>query len=384
MSEVARSAALLGIALACAAPLSLAAPSLPVAPAKLEAEVQTLIPGLETLYQEIHQHPELAFHETRTAAVLAHQMRRLGFTVTEGVGGTGLVAIYENGPGPTVLVRTELDALPIKEATDLPYASQDPTADHSEGHDLHMAIWVGTAATLLQFKSRWQGRLMFVGEPAAETLSGARAMLADGLYTRFSKPDYALTLHVQNSAAGHLMLKPGTWSDAIDYLQIRVNERDAADLAVLQLALRSVDSQVRASLLDGIRRAAADAAVMAKAPPPEVVVTDSTAAVENDPALTARTATIFQRLFGDDVEVQAADAEPAAATDDFSEFGTSGVASIDYSLGSYDPKVLKQDKVSGTPVPANGSQLFAPATEPTISVGVRAMSYAVINLLQRR
>src|SRR5580658_1037269 len=209
MSDLTRTlAALLGVAGVCAAPGALAATSLPVAPAKIDAEIQTLLPGLETLYQEIHQHPEIAFHETRTAAVLAHQMQRLGFTVTEGVGGTGLVAIYENGPGPTVLVRTELDALPMTEATGLPYTSQDPTADHSCGHDLHMALWVGTAATLLEFKSAWHGRLMFIGQPAEETVSGAKAMLADGLYTRFGKPDYALALHVRNSAAGHLLLKP--------------------------------------------------------------------------------------------------------------------------------------------------------------------------------
>jgi amidohydrolase len=222
-----RAAALLSLAWTCATPIALAAPSLPVAQTKVDAEVQTLILGLETLYQEIHEHPEIAFHETRTAAVLAHQMRRLGFTVTEGVGGTGLVAIYENGRGPTMLVRTELDALPMKEATGLPYASQDPTADHSCGHDLHMAIWVGTAATLLEFKSAWHGRLMFIAQPAEEAVSGAKAMLADGLYTRFSKPDYALALHVDNEAAGHLVLKPGTFSSAVDNLQITFKGRGA-------------------------------------------------------------------------------------------------------------------------------------------------------------
>src|SRR5580698_1064043 len=199
-----RSGALLAFAFSCAAPVVLAAPALPVAPAKLDAEVQTLIPGLETLYQDIHAHPEIAVHETRTAALLAHQMRRLGFTVTEGVGGTGLVAIYENGPGPTVLVRTELDALPMTEATGLPYASQDPTAAHSCGHDLHMAIWVGTAATLLQFKSAWHGRLLFIAQPAEETVAGAKAMIADNLYARFGRPDFALALHVSNSPAGQL------------------------------------------------------------------------------------------------------------------------------------------------------------------------------------
>jgi len=437
MSDVTRPVtAALGVALVWIAPLALAAPSLPVAPTRLDAQVQTLLPGLTTLYQEIHEHPEIAFHETRTAALLAHQMRRIGFTVTEGVGGTGLVAIYDNGPGPTVLVRTELDALPMTEATGLPYASQDPTADHSCGHDLHMAIWVGTAATLLQFKAHWHGRLMFIAQPAEETVSGARAMLADGLYTRFPKPDYALALHVSNAPAGHLLLKPGTWTSAVDNLRITFKgrgahgstpsesidpivmaahfvtdvqsivsrEKNAAefgvitvgsfqagtaaniipDHAVLQLTLRSFNPRVRALLLDGVKRTAAATAAMPNAPPPEILVTDSAAAVENDPTVTERTAAIFRQLFGADLEVLPANAEPLAASEDFSQFEAAGVPVLDYSLGAYDPKVLAEDKASGTPVPANHSPLFAPAMEPTIQVGVRAMSYAVMNLMQRR
>ncbi len=429
-------AALLAVTGACAGPVALAAGPLPVPTSKVDTQVQSLLPGLETLYQEIHEHPEIAFHETRTAAVLAHQMQRLGFTVTEGVGGTGLVAIYENGPGPTVLVRTELDALPMTEATGLAYASQDPTADHSCGHDMHMAIWVGTAATLLEFKSTWHGRLMFIGQPAEETVSGARAMLADGLFTRFGKPDYALTLHVRNSPAGHLMLKPGTWSSAADSVEITFKgrgahgsmpsesidpvvmaahfvtdvqtiisrEKNAAqfgvitvgsfhagtaaniipDTAVLQLTLRSYDPKVRALLLDGVRRTAAATAAMANAPAPGIVVTASAAAVQNDPALTARTASLFERVFGADVEVRAAEADPISASEDFSEFGAAGVPSMDYTLGSYDPKVLAEDQAKGIPTPVNHSPLFAPAMEPTISVGVKAMSYAVLDLLQRR
>ena len=426
----ARTAALLSVVWACAAPLALAA-SLPVAQSKLDAEVRTLIPGLETLYQELHEHPEVAFHEMRTAAVLAHQMRRLGFTVTEGVGGTGLVAVYENGPGPTVLVRTELDALPMKEATGLPYASQDPTADHSCGHDLHMAIWVGTAATLLEFKSVWHGRLMFIAQPAEETVSGAKAMLADGLYARFGRPDYALALHVSNEAAGRLILKPGTYSSAVDNLQITFKgrgahgsmpsasidpivmaahfvtdvqsivsrEKNAAqfgvvtvgsfqagtapniipDDAVLQLTLRSYDPTVRAVLLDGVKRTAAATAAMANAPAPDILVTSSSAAIVNDPALTARTAGIFQKLSGSDLDLRPPTGDPLPASEDFPEF-TVGIPSVYFSLGAYDPAVLAQDKASGTPVPVNHSPLFAPAMEPTLGVGVRAMSYAVMNL----
>jgi len=436
MSEIRRGRAVwLGLLSATSLAAVSAAAPLPIAPARVDAQIQMLLPGLETLYQEIHEHPEIAFHESRTAALLAHQMRRLGFTVTEGVGGTGVVAIYENGPGPTVLVRTELDALPMTEATGLPYASQDPTADHSCGHDLHMAIWVGTAATLLEFKSAWRGRLMFIAQPAEETVSGAKAMLADGLYARFGKPDYALALHVRNSPAGHLMLKSGTWTSAVDNLQITFKgrgahgsmpsesidpvvmaahfvtdvqsvisrEKNAAqfgvitvgsfqagtvaniipDSAVLQLTLRSYDPKVRALLLEGVKRTASAASAMAGAPAPQVTVTASSAAVENDDALTARTAAVFQQLFGGDLEVRPKDAEPMSASEDFSEFGVPGVASMDYTLGAYDPKVLAEDQAKGVPVPVNHSPLFAPAMQPTISVGVKAMSYAVLNILPK-
>ena len=435
MSAMRRSSAVLGFVWICALPLALAAPTLPVAPARVDAEVQTLLPGLETLYQQVHAHPELAFHETRTAALLAQQMRRLGFKVTEGFGKTGLVAIYENGPGPTVLVRTELDALPMTEATGLPYASQDPGADHSCGHDLHMAIWVGTAATLIHFKSAWHGRLMFIGQPAEEAVQGAKAMMDDGLYTKFGKPDYGLMLHVRNDPAGRLTLKPGIWTSALDNVQITFRGRGAhgsmphesidpivmaahfvtdvqtiisreknpakfgvitvgsfqagtapniiPDTAVLQLTLRSYDPKVRSLLLEGVKRTAAAEATMSNAPPPEVLVTAGTAAIENDPAVTARIAATFQTIFGSAVDAEPADADPIAASEDFSEFQV-GVPVLSYELGAYDPKVLEHDKAAGIPVPVNHSPLFAPTMEPTINVGIRSMTYAVINLLQGR
>jgi amidohydrolase len=289
---------------------------------------------------------------------------------------------------------------------------------------------------LLEFKSAWHGRLMFIAQPAEETVSGAKAMLADGLYTRFGKPDYALALHVDNEAAGHLVLKPGTFSSAVDNLQITFKgrgahgsmpsesidpivmaahfvtdvqsivsrEKNAAefgvitvgsfqagtaaniipDNAVLQLTLRSYDPQVRSVLLEGVKRTAAATATMANAPAPEVVVTSGSAAIANDPALTARTAAILQKLSGSDVEVRPANGEPLSASEDFPEFTAGGIPSVYYTLGAYDPKALAQDKASGTPVPVNHSPLFAPAMEPTISVGIRAMTYAVINLLHGR
>ena len=189
----------------CLAAMSQANAELDVAKLKtsIETSVEADYPKLEALYKDIHAHPEVAFQEVKTAAKLATEMRALGFEVTEKVGKTGLVAIYRNGEGPTILVRTELDALPMEEKTGLPYASRDKTdwngqetfVDHSCGHDIHMASWVGTAKTLVGLKDRWHGTLMFIAQPAEETVSGAKAMIADGLFTRFKKPDFGFALH---------------------------------------------------------------------------------------------------------------------------------------------------------------------------------------------
>jgi amidohydrolase len=169
----------------------------------IEASVENEYPKLDELYKDIHAHPEIAFQEVKTAAKLAAEMRAIGFEVTENVGKTGLVAIYKNGDGPTIMVRTELDALPMEEKTGLPYASRDKAiwqghetfVDHSCGHDIHMASWVGTAKTLVGLRDQWHGTLMFIAQPAEEEVSGARAMLKDGLFTRFPKPDVGFALH---------------------------------------------------------------------------------------------------------------------------------------------------------------------------------------------
>src|ERR1700724_1251209 len=171
--------------------------------AAIEKSLEADYPKLDALYKDIHAHPEIAFQEEKTASKLAAEMRALGFEVTEKVGKTGLVAIYKNGEGPTIMVRTELDALPMEEKTGLSYAShtkpygqgRETFVAHSCGHDIHMASWVGTAKTLVGLKDKWQGTLMFIAQPAEETVSGAKAMLADGLFTRFKKPDYGFALH---------------------------------------------------------------------------------------------------------------------------------------------------------------------------------------------
>src|SRR3979409_2497064 len=194
--------------------------------AAIEASVEADYPKLDALYKEIHAHPELAFEEVKTAARLAAEMRALGFEVTEKVGKTGLVAIYRNGDGPTIMVRTELDALPMEEKTGLAYASHDKTTwngqdtfvAHSCGHDIHMASWVGTAKTLVGLKDQWHGTLMFIAQPAEETVSGAKAMLADGLFTRFKKPDFAFALHDGPFGYGTISYRLGIGSPPAHHL----------------------------------------------------------------------------------------------------------------------------------------------------------------------
>jgi hippurate hydrolase len=168
---------------------------------RLEADY----PSLEGIYQNLHAHPELSFMEQKTAALVARELRTLGFTVTEKFGNTGVVGVLTNGPGPTVLVRADMDALPVKEASGVAYSSTDIVKDlsgkdqpamHACGHDMHVTGLIGTARSLVALKDRWAGTLVLVAQPAEEIVGGARAMLAEGLYTRFPKPDQAIALHV--------------------------------------------------------------------------------------------------------------------------------------------------------------------------------------------
>src|ERR1700716_92369 len=199
----------------------------------IETSFESGYPKLDALYKDIHAHPELAFQEEKTAAKLAAEMRGLGFEVTEKVGKTGLVAIYKNGDGPTIMVRTELDALPMEEKTGLAYASHDKTTwngqdtfvAHSCGHDIHMASWVGTAKTLVGLKDQWHGTLMFIAQPAEETVSGAKAMLADGLFTRFKKPDFGFALHDGPFGYGTISYRVGIGSSNSDSLFIKFRGR---------------------------------------------------------------------------------------------------------------------------------------------------------------
>src|SRR5437660_5793547 len=222
-------ALLASAALCIAMPAAYAELDVPALKSAIETSVEADYSHLDALYKDIHAHPEIAFQEEKTAAKLAAEMRALGFEVTEHVGNTGLVAIYKNGDGPTIMVRTELDALPMEEKTGLAYASHDKTVwqgretfvAHSCGHDIHMASWVGTARTLVGLKDQWHGTLMFIAQPAEEIGAGAMAMLMEGLFTRFPKPNFGFALHANGAFAhGTVLYTVGAGSSSADGLYI--------------------------------------------------------------------------------------------------------------------------------------------------------------------
>ena len=419
-----------------------AVPAFALDPPAIKAAVDRAFPAdyphLEALYKDIHSHPELAFQENRTAATLAAEMRALGFTVTEHVGKTGIVAIYRNGSGPMVLVRTELDALPMEEKTGLPYAStakqtwngRETFVAHSCGHDIHMAAWVETAKELVAMKDQWRGTLMFIGQPAEEAVGGAKAMLADGLFQRFGKPDYGFAQHVGNSAYGTLSYKGGIYDSNSDDLYVQFigrgghgsmpsatidpvlmsarfvvdvqsvisREKDPAAFGVVTVGaisggsagniipsdvilrgtIRSYTPEVRKRLWDGIERTANAEAQMAGAPPPQIKIDRGAEAVVNDEGMAERTGKVFKAAFGDAVSVMPA---PISASEDYSEFIMAGVPSLYFSLGGYDPAKIAEAKTSGIPLPVNHSPYFAPTPEPSIQTGTEAMTLAVMSVL---
>ncbi|HWJ95587.1 MAG TPA: amidohydrolase [Telluria sp.] len=410
------------------------------AASQIAQRVDSMYPWLDGVYKDLHSHPEIAFQEVRTAARLAAEMRKLGFDVTEKFGKTGIVAIYRNGPGPTVMVRTELDGLPMEEKTGLPYASRaravsdgrESFATHSCGHDLHMASWLGTARTLVELKSQWKGTLMFVGQPAEEIVSGARAMLDDGLFKRFAKPDYAFALHSWPLAYGTVGYNSGAVSSNSDAIEIVFKgrgghgsapdksldpiaiaarfvvdvqtvvsrEKDPKEFGVVTIGaiqggtvgniipdsvqvrgtIRSYKPEVRAKLLDGVRRVANASAAMAGAPEPEVQLISGGAAIVNSEQLVLRTEAVFKEAFGDKAQRM----PPMTASEDFSLFVNEGIPSVFFFTGVYDPKVVAEaERPGGKPVAFNHSPFYAPVPEPSIKTAAQAMSLAVLNVLGR-
>jgi hippurate hydrolase len=398
--------------------------------------------SLAALYKHLHANPELSLREEKTAARLARELRNLGFEVTANVGGHGVVAVLKNGKGPTVLVRTDLDALPVTETTGLPYASKVRVRDkndrevgvmHACGHDVHVTCLVGTARMLAGMKDRWQGTLVLIGQPAEEIGTGARRMLEDGLFKRFPKPDYGLALHCDATRAhGEIAFTEGLALANVDSVDILVrgkgghgaaphttvdpivlaarivldlqtlvsretNPTDPAVVTVgsihggskhniipsevrLQLTVRSTKDTVRKHLLDGIKRIARAAAEGAGAPEPEVTVDpgEFTPALLNDPALTRKTVALFKEVLGADKVLER---PPVMGGEDFSRYGRDGVPIFLYFLGTQPPEKVAEAKRTGKPLPSLHSDQFYPIPEPTIKTGVLTMSLAVLNLM---
>ena len=410
------------------------------------ARVDADYPSLEAIYKNLHAHPELSFMEVETAALLARELRGLGFEVTEKVGNTGVVAVMKNGAGPTVLVRGDMDGLPIKEATGAAYAStvigkdisgRDQPVMHGCAHDTHVTNLIGAARVLVALKSRWSGTLVVVGQPAEEIVSGARAMLMDGLYTRFPKPDYAIALHTSSAypageigygesamyaavnsvdilvrgvgghgAAPHTTkdpvllasqivvalqtivsreLTPGTAAVVtVGTIHGGLKRNIISDEVKLELTLRAFDDAVMQQLVTSIRRIAVSLAQAQGVPadrlPVVTVLPESSHTVVNDSALTRRLAATFTAWLGADrVKPQ----PPITAAEDFSEFGRTvpRVPILIWWVGATAPERFEESKRTGVPVPSNHSATFAPVVEPTLKTGVTSLTAAVLELL---
>jgi amidohydrolase len=396
------------------------------------AEADAVYGKAYALYLDLHQHPELSGAETATAAKLAGQLRALGYTVTERVGGTGIVAVLRNGPGKTVMLRTELDALPVEEATGLPFASKvhakdpagrDVAVGHMCGHDLHMSALVATASIMAQRRDAWHGTLVLIGQPAEETISGAEKMVKDGLFTRFPRPDAVLALHVMNDLpAGQVGVVEGAYSSNADSLRITIYGKGGhgsaphttvdpiviaartvlalqtivarevkpgefavvtvgylnagtknniiPDQAELGLTVRTHSGQVRTQILNAITRIAnAEAQAGNATRAPLIERYEATDAVYDDPALARRLLRTLSAARGGDHVVKG---EPITASEDFSVFIEQGIPGFYLTLGGADPQKFAEAHASGTALPSNHSPLFAPDVDPALHMATSA------------
>ncbi len=404
-------------------------------------EVDSVYPEAHALYLDLHQHPELSTHETETASKLAASLRNAGYDVTEYVGGTGIVALLKNGAGPTIMLRTELDALPVEEKTGLAYASKVHTKDdagrdvpvmHACGHDLHMASLVGTAEIMAHSKSTWHGTLMLIGQPAEEGFGGAKVMIDDGLFTRFPKPDVAVALHVGNIfPAGTVGITPGIYnanSDSIritiygkgghgatpqmtvdpiviaartilalqtivsrevkpgemgvvtvGYIQAGTKNNIIPDQAEMGLTVRTYKREVRQQILAAITRITKGEAAAAGAPrEPLIDRYQGDDSVYNEPALAQRLRVPLEAALGKESVVTA---EPITPSEDFSYYVKEGVPGFYFSLGGADLQKFAEAKTNGSLLPSNHSPLFAPDVEPALRTGIKAEVAVLRNLL---
>jgi hippurate hydrolase len=405
-------------------------------------QVDSVFPDAHALYLDLHQHPELSWHETRTATLLAERLRGLGYEVTEHIGGTGLVGILKNGSGPTVMLRTELDALPVEEKTGLSYASKVRMKDdtgrevpvmHACGHDLHMSAWFGTATIMAHTKESWHGTLMLLAQPAEETISGANKMVQDGLFTRFPKPDLGIALHDTNTVpagkvsvtfgyaksnadslkitvygkGGHgafpektidpiliaariavtlqsivaREIKPGDAAViTVGYIQAGTKNNIIPDEAEMGLTVRSLKPDVRKHLLAAVERVAkAEAEAGGAERMPTIQKYESTSAVYNDPVLTRHLQTTLEAALGQgNVKVE----DPLMSSEDYSVFVEQGIPSFYFMLGAANSQKYAEAQSSGKELPSNHSPLFAPDSEPALRTGIAAEVAVLRDLLQ--
>jgi amidohydrolase len=427
-----------------------------IAQQSLDTLVDRELAQLVSTYKMLHAAPELSHYEARTSAFLAEQLRALGYDVTEHVGkysrpewkGYGVVAVMKNGAGPTVVVRSDMDALPVEEKTGLPYASTVKTKNdageevsvmHACGHDVHMTTLLGTAKMLTQLKDQWHGTLVLIGQPAEETIDGARAMLADGLYSKIPKPDYVIALHdsadletgkisytpgyaMANSTTVEVTIrglgghgsKPESTKDPIVVaaqvivaLQTIVSrENSPLDPAVvtigsihggaksniipdevkMMLTVRSYKEEVRQHILASIERITRNIAAAAgipedRAPIVKASETEYTPALYNDPQLTERVVGSLQKTLGADNVVKL---PPVMASEDFGRYSLEQqIPTVLLNLGAVDPAKVAESKRTGKPLPSLHSSLFAPVPEPTLRTGVKAMTTAVLELMKK-
>jgi amidohydrolase len=404
-------------------------------------EIDSVYPDAHSLYLDLHEHPELSGHETETAAKLAGKLKAAGYEVTEQIGGTGVVAVLKNGNGPTIMLRTELDALPVEERTGLPYASKvhakddagrDVAVMHACGHDVHMASLLGTAEIMARSKNGWHGTLILIGQPAEETIGGAEGMIKAGLFTRFPKPDAIVALHVGNELpAGTVSITPGIYNTNSDSLRITIygkgghgaapqttidpiviaartilslqtiasREVKPGELAIVTvgyiragtknniipeqaemgLTIRTYKQEIRKQVLAAIARIAKAEADAAGAPrEPLVEHYEQTDAVYNEPVLAERLRAPLEAALGKDhVEITG----PITPSEDFSYFVEQGVPGFYFSLGGADPQKFAQAKATGEHLPSNHSSLFAPDVDPALHTGIAAEVAVLRNLL---
>ena len=420
----------------------------------LDAMIDRDIASMLTTYKALHAAPELSHREEKTASFVAGELRKLGFTVTERIGkfqnaqwnGYGLVGVLKNGPGPTVLVRTELDALPVEEKTGVPYASQVKTKNdagvevsvmHACGHDIHMTSFLGAAKLLVELKNQWSGTLLMLGQPAEETGDGANAMLRDELYTRFPRPDFAITLHDKPELeAGKVGYTPGYAMASATSIDVKIRgvgghgsapettkdpivvaaqvvmalqtivsrENSPLEPAVvtvgsihggtryniipdevnLQLTVRTYKPEVRKNILASIERIVKGVALTANIPAdraPEVKVSEGTGSTYNDPQLLERLVGVFKKAMGEENVVKM---PPMMASEDFGYFSLDQkIPATIVWLGASDPVKVKQSRETGVALPGLHSALFAPVPEPTLRTGVKATTLAVLELMKK-